>query len=92
MVVVLQADVARPEAVAARLSTVAARRLPRGGVVPAGAVLEDHTLLALSAAPRRSASTPTARGAWNLHALTLGKPLDFFKPMLPEPELTHKFY
>ena len=77
-VVALQADVSRTEEVAALLSTLEERLPPLRGIVHAAAVLDDHTLLELSEEHWRKVFAPKARGAWNLHALTLGKPLDFF--------------
>ncbi|XXX76161.1 amino acid adenylation domain-containing protein [Sorangium sp. So ce134] len=77
-VLVAQADVAARSDVARVLSTIARDMPPLGGVVHAAGVPDDHALLDLDEARFREVFAPKALGAWNLHALTEGQPLDFF--------------
>jgi acyl transferase domain-containing protein/acyl carrier protein len=48
------------------------------GVFHAAGVLQDSLLLQLTPERLRAVMTPKVRGAWNLHRMSLGKPLDFF--------------
>nr|CCE88377.1 non-ribosomal peptide synthetase/polyketide synthase [Sorangium cellulosum] len=76
-VLVAQADVSRPDDTAGLLATLD-EHTPLRGVVHAAAVLDDHTLLELDEQNFRRSFAPKALGAWNLHALTEGRELDFF--------------
>ncbi len=75
---VSQADVAEPQHVTRLLSEVDAVMPPLAGIFHAAAVLDDGIVLKLDAARLRAVMAPKALGAWNLHALTLGRKLDLF--------------
>nr|AYM54555.1 hypothetical protein [Racemicystis crocea] len=77
-VLVVQADVSQEAEVERVVATIEAELAPLGGVVHAAAVLDDHTLLELSQESFQKVFAPKARGAWNLHAATSNRPLDFF--------------
>ncbi|AGC45624.1 polyketide synthase [Myxococcus stipitatus DSM 14675] len=72
------ADVSREEDVERLLAELGANLPPLRGVVHAAGLLEDHTALELSDAHFHKVAAPKIQGAWNLHARTLGQPLDFF--------------
>ena len=77
-VVVSQADVSRPEQVAAVLAQIA-RELPTlRGVIHAAMVPDDCVLLNLDQEVLRRVLAPKVDGAWNLHHQTRTLPLDFF--------------
>jgi acyl transferase domain-containing protein len=48
------------------------------GIFHAAGVLQDSLLLQLTSERLRAVMAPKVRGAWNLHLMSLGKPLDFF--------------
>ena len=48
------------------------------GIFHAAGILQDSLLLQLTAHDLRTVMAPKVRGAWNLHVMSLGKPLDFF--------------
>jgi len=48
------------------------------GIFHAAGVLQDSLLLQLTPERLRAVMAPKVRGAWNLHLMSLGKPLDFF--------------
>ncbi|MBZ4422809.1 type I polyketide synthase [Myxococcus sp. RHSTA-1-4] len=75
---VAAADVSREEDVGRLLSELRAHLPPLRGIVHAAGLLDDHTLLELSDAHFRKVAAPKVQGTWNLHARTLGEPLDFF--------------
>jgi acyl transferase domain-containing protein/NADPH:quinone reductase-like Zn-dependent oxidoreductase/acyl carrier protein len=75
---VLRADVAEALEVEAALGVIAEQMPPLGGIVHAAGVLEDRTALQMDAASFHKATAPKVPGAWNLHALTVDTPLDFF--------------
>ncbi len=77
-VAVPQADVARPEDLAAVLAEIDRTMPPLRGVVHAAMVLEDSTLLHLDRDLLRRVLAPKMSGAWNLHTQTLGRDLDHF--------------
>ncbi|QXJ21818.1 type I polyketide synthase [Actinomadura graeca] len=77
-VTVARADVGDEEALARVLAEAAASMPPVRGVVHAAGVLEDATLGTLDPARLLSVLEPKVAGAWNLHRLTAGLPLDFF--------------
>lgn len=77
-VVVAQADVAREEQVANVLSGIDCSMPPLRGVIHAAGILDDGILLRLDQDRFRRVAAPKMSGAWNLHVLTLEKPLDFF--------------
>ncbi|WP_394847336.1 SDR family NAD(P)-dependent oxidoreductase [Pendulispora brunnea] len=73
-----RADVTRHEDVARVLDTIDARMPPLRGVVHAAMVLDDRTVLELEPERFDRVLAPKVQGAWNLHAQTLGRRLDFF--------------
>jgi NADPH:quinone reductase-like Zn-dependent oxidoreductase/NADP-dependent 3-hydroxy acid dehydrogenase YdfG/acyl carrier protein len=75
---VVQADVSRSVAMEPVLADVARTMPPLRGVVHAAGVLEDGVLLRQDWERFRAALAPKAIGAWVLHRLTRGLPLDFF--------------
>jgi acyl carrier protein len=77
-VAVAQADVAQEKQVAEILATIDQRMPPLKGVIHAAGVLDDGILLHLGWERFRSVTAPKVDGAWNLHRLTLSKPLDVF--------------
>ncbi len=77
-VVVARADVAQKEQVASVLAKISDSMPPLRGIVHAAGVLDDGLLLNLDQERLASVMAPKVEGAWNLHALTLNRPLDFF--------------
>nr|AYM54557.1 hypothetical protein [Racemicystis crocea] len=77
-VLFVQADVSQAPEVDRAITTIEAELGPLRGVVHAAAVLDDHTLLELSESHFLRVFAPKARGAWNLHARTQDRGLDFF--------------
>ncbi|WP_437310876.1 type I polyketide synthase [Sorangium sp. So ce388] len=75
---VRKADVAERPALERVLAEIEAGMPPLRGVVHAAAVLDDGVILNLSVERLRAVMAPKVLGAWNLHALTAGAPLDFF--------------
>jgi myxalamid-type polyketide synthase MxaB len=77
-VILARADVSRRDELEEALRRAAATMPPLRGIIHAAGVLDDGILLEQTW-PRFSAvMAPKMDGAWNLHALTLGAPLDFF--------------
>jgi acyl carrier protein len=72
------ADVADRDALASVLAQAAKTLPPVRGVVHAAGVLDDGVLAQQTAARYRTVARPKADGAWNVHELTTGLPLDFF--------------
>ena len=68
-------DVADREALGALLD---AQERPLRGIVHAAGVLDDGVLAEQSAARIARVFAPKVEGAWNLHALTIDRALDFF--------------
>jgi NADPH:quinone reductase-like Zn-dependent oxidoreductase/short-subunit dehydrogenase/acyl carrier protein len=75
---VMAADVACETDVAALLEAIAASMPALRGVVHAAGVLDDGVVAQQSWERFERVLAPKARGAWNLHRLTRGLPLDFF--------------
>lgn len=75
---VVRADVSQRAALASGLATIDPPMPPLGGIVHAAGLLDDRTLLELDAESLRRVLGPKAIGAWNLHELSQGSPLDFF--------------
>ncbi|QLE75412.1 type I polyketide synthase [Streptomyces rectiverticillatus] len=75
---VVRADVSDEPALARVLADAAASMPPVRGVVHAAGVLDDATLGTLDPARLLAVLEPKVAGAWNLHRLTAGLPLDFF--------------
>ncbi|WP_437759723.1 type I polyketide synthase [Sorangium sp. So ce1389] len=77
-VLVLQLDVSQHARVAEALAEIERGRPPLRGIVHAAGVVDDRTVLQLDEARFRKVMGPKLHGAWNLHALTQERPLDFF--------------
>jgi acyl transferase domain-containing protein/acyl carrier protein len=77
-VLVLSGDVSLRADAEAALRAVDERLPELRGIVHAAGIVDDHTLLELSEEHCRSVLAPKMHGAWNLHALTSGRRLDFF--------------
>jgi acyl carrier protein len=75
---ILRADVSDRVQVAGVLAEIQKSMPPLRGVVHAAGVLDDRTVLQMDAARFRRVLAPKMYGAWNLHELTAGSPLDFF--------------
>ncbi|HEY7768947.1 SDR family NAD(P)-dependent oxidoreductase, partial [Longimicrobium sp.] len=75
---VLQADVSDAEQAARVLEAARDGGPPLRGIVHAAGVLDDGVLLQQSWERFEGVLAPKVRGAWNLHRLTAGLPLDFF--------------
>ncbi|WP_437606620.1 SDR family NAD(P)-dependent oxidoreductase [Sorangium sp. So ce834] len=77
-VVVAQADASRRDHVVELLAAIDRRAPPLRGVVHAAMVIADSTVMEQSAERFWETMAPKMHGAWNLHELTAGRPLDFF--------------
>ena len=77
-VLVAQADVAREEDVARVLARIATDAPPLRGVIHAAGVLDDGIVQRQDRGRFERVLAPKRDGAWNLHTLTEGLPLDFF--------------
>jgi NAD(P)-dependent dehydrogenase (short-subunit alcohol dehydrogenase family)/acyl carrier protein len=77
-ITVARADVTDAEQVADVLANIDQSMPPLRGVFHTAAVLDDGILLQLNRERFKTVMAPKVRGAWNLHSLTLDKPLDFF--------------
>ncbi|MEO8519744.1 MAG: type I polyketide synthase [Acidobacteriota bacterium] len=77
-VTVVSADIADRERTAAMLEALDADGRPLRGVIHAAGVLDDGLLLHMDWARFQTTLGPKLDGAWNLHELTLDRPLDFF--------------
>jgi myxalamid-type polyketide synthase MxaB len=73
-----RADVVRRVEIAGFLDVVDRTMPPLRGVVHAAGALDDGVLREQSWARFARVMAPKVEGAWNLHSLTLGRPLDFF--------------
>ncbi len=76
-ILVLQADV-KDRAQVARVMASIDPRWPLRGVIHAAGALDDGVLLQMTPERILSVMGPKVHGAWNLHELTSGLPLDFF--------------
>jgi NAD(P)-dependent dehydrogenase (short-subunit alcohol dehydrogenase family)/acyl carrier protein len=75
---VAQADVADRGQLAGVLARLDGSQPPLRGVIHAAGILDDGLLQDLDLERFRKVMAPKAAGAWNLHVLTRGAPLDFF--------------
>jgi NADPH:quinone reductase-like Zn-dependent oxidoreductase len=75
---VRQADVADVRALRGVLDSIALTMPPLRGIVHSAGLLRDGVLLRQEWTRFAEVMAPKVDGAWNLHALTLGRPLDFF--------------
>jgi acyl transferase domain-containing protein/acyl-CoA synthetase (AMP-forming)/AMP-acid ligase II/aryl carrier-like protein len=78
VVQVFAADVSRETELAQVLSQIRRQMPPLRGVIHAAGVLEDYFLQNLDEEKFARVTEPKIQGAWNLHALTAGQPLDLF--------------
>jgi len=77
-VTVCQADVSRPDEVAAVLARLDGSMPPLAGVVHAAGILDDGLLLQLDRDRFAAVAAPKVAGAWLLHRATADRDLDFF--------------
>jgi NADPH:quinone reductase-like Zn-dependent oxidoreductase/acyl carrier protein len=77
-VIVTRADVAERADLAGVLARIEGKLPPIRGVVHAAGVLADGLIEQQGPDRLREVMAPKVAGAWNLHALTRGMPLDFF--------------
>jgi NADPH:quinone reductase-like Zn-dependent oxidoreductase/acyl carrier protein len=77
-VVEARADITDEKQLADVLADIDRTMPPLKGLFHAAMVLDDGILLQLDRARFRKAMAPKVHGAWNLHAQTLHRPLDFF--------------
>jgi acyl carrier protein len=77
-VMVAQADVSVPEAVANLVAQIDRQMPPLRGIVHAAGILDDGLLLQLDQAKFLRVLAAKVYGAWNLHQATQSCPLDFF--------------
>jgi acyl transferase domain-containing protein/acyl-CoA synthetase (AMP-forming)/AMP-acid ligase II/acyl carrier protein len=77
-VLVARADVARDREVADLLATLDSSLPPLRGLFHAAGILEDGLLVGMDNERFQAVLAPKVAGAWNLHAQTLGRPLDHF--------------
>ncbi len=77
-VLLAQADVALRDDMAALLERVRASMPPLRGIVHAAVVSSTSRVRDLDVETLDRVLAPKVAGAWNLHTLTLGEPLDFF--------------
>jgi acyl transferase domain-containing protein/acyl carrier protein len=77
-VTVASVDVSREAEVARLLQQLDATSPPLRGIVHAAGVLDDGALPQLNLERFERVMAPKVAGAWNLHRLTEGRPLDFF--------------
>lgn len=75
---VLLGDVAEPSEAQRIVDEIATRLPPLRGVVHAAAVIRDRTVSRIGEGDLWEPLRPKLLGAWNLHAVTRGWPLDFF--------------
>jgi thioester reductase-like protein len=75
------ADVTQPEDVRQVLNRIAAPLPPLRGVIHTAMVIDAGVITRLDGRRVRAVTRPKVLGAWNLHAQTLGLPLDFFVMM-----------
>jgi acyl carrier protein len=73
-----RADVADEDGLEVLLRRIDDTMPPLAGVVHAAMVLDDGVVLQLSDERLERVMAPKILGAWNLHRLTLQRPLDFF--------------
>jgi acyl transferase domain-containing protein len=72
------ADVALRDEIAAVLREIDREMPPLAGILHAAGVLDDGVFLQQTWPRIEKVLAPKADGAWNLHEITAGKPLDFF--------------
>ncbi|HWE60334.1 MAG TPA: SDR family NAD(P)-dependent oxidoreductase, partial [Chloroflexota bacterium] len=75
---VARADVADGAALARVLADARQTMPPLAGVIHSAVVIDDGIVLELDPARCAKVMAPKRSGAWNLHLVTRGQPLDFF--------------
>ncbi len=75
---IYQADITDPEQAQHVIAAVQRTMGPLRGIMHAAMVLDDAPIERLTEERMWKAMAPKIMGAWNLHALTAGIPLDFF--------------
>jgi surfactin synthase thioesterase subunit/short-subunit dehydrogenase/acyl carrier protein len=77
-VIVAKADVSQALQVTNVLTDIKRSMQPLRGIIHAANVVDDAVLLQLNRERFQKVMAPKVMGAWNLHALSLNAPLDFF--------------
>ncbi|HET7695305.1 MAG TPA: type I polyketide synthase [Vicinamibacterales bacterium] len=77
-IVIAQADISRQDDVSRVFAEARAGMPPIRGIVHAAGVLDDGLLASQSWARFETVLAPKLAGAWNLHVVSAGLPLDFF--------------
>lgn len=77
-ILLLQADVSKPQDVTQMLEIIDSSLPPLKGIIHAAGVLDDGLLQEMSGESLQKVMTPKVEGAWNLHTLTQTCSLDFF--------------
>ncbi len=75
---VLSADISQRDQAAGVIAHIQQHQPPLRGVIHAAGVLADGILMQQSVESFQKVFAPKVSGAWQLHELTLGQPLDFF--------------
>jgi len=75
---VYQADVSKKEDLARVLADLRTKKLPLRGIFHAAGLLRDGIVLKQDWSQVSEVLAPKAQGAWNLHELSQGEPLDYF--------------
>lgn len=74
----LKADISQSDQVEHLFAQIEQTMPALRGIFHAAGVLQNSLLLQLTSERLRAVMAPKVRGAWNLHLMSLGKPLDFF--------------
>jgi len=77
-VAVIQADVADAQSLERAIGDIMRKMPPLCGVIHAAGILSDGTIATMTREQFLAVMAPKVAGSWNLHALTLSAPLDFF--------------
>jgi myxalamid-type polyketide synthase MxaE and MxaD len=77
-VTIWELDVSDREALQREIERLQRSGPPLRGIVHAAGVVRDHTLEQIDEADLQAVFAAKVSGAWHLHELTLGAPLDFF--------------
>jgi len=73
-----QVDVSSPKQTATLIGEIRQTLPPLRGIMHLAAAFKHNVLLRLDLESFNAVMAPKAKGAWNLHSLTLDQPLDFF--------------
>jgi myxalamid-type polyketide synthase MxaE and MxaD len=74
----VKADISQSDQVEHLFAQIEQAMPPLRGIFHAAGVLQNSLLLQLTPERLRAVMAPKVHGAWNLHLMSLGKPLDFF--------------